>query len=133
MPYKVNAGRRHRIPTQRFRATNWSAYRDALHRRGSLTVSFTDAAIAAWKAEPWTTRCGQPRSSARVITTALTSRAVFRLARRQTESLVRSILSLLGLDLALPDHPSLLWTADFGGVLAQHVTWRVPDAVQVAR
>jgi hypothetical protein len=41
------------------------------------------------------------------ITTALTLRAVFRLALRQTEGLVGSILALLGLDLAVPDHSTL--------------------------
>ncbi len=41
------------------------------------------------------------------ITTALTMRAVFRLALRQTEGLIASILALLGLDLAVPDHSTL--------------------------
>jgi hypothetical protein len=58
-----------------------------LRQRGSLTVWFTEAAIAAWKAEPRCTRGGQPRYSALAITTALTLRAVFRLALRQTEGL----------------------------------------------
>ena len=39
----------------------------------------TDEAIAAWRAEPRTTRGGQPHYSALAITTALTLRAVFRL------------------------------------------------------
>jgi hypothetical protein len=41
------------------------------------------------------------------ITTALTLRAVFRLALRQTEGLIGSILGLLGLDLPVPDHSTL--------------------------
>jgi hypothetical protein len=41
------------------------------------------------------------------ISTALTLRAVFRLALRQTEGLIRSILDLLGLDLAVPDHSTM--------------------------
>jgi hypothetical protein len=36
----------------------------ALRQRGSLTVWFTEAAIAAWKAELRATRGGQPRYSA---------------------------------------------------------------------
>ena len=84
--------------------TNWAAYDVALRQRGSLTVWFTEAAIAAWKAEPRATRGGQPRYSALAITTALTLRAVFRLALRQTEGLIASLLRLLGLDLAAPDH-----------------------------
>jgi hypothetical protein len=38
---------------------------------------------------------------------ALTLRAVFRLALRQTEGLIGSILQLLGLDLAVLDHSTL--------------------------
>src|SRR5690242_10521806 len=38
---------------------------------------------------------------------ALTLRAVFRLALRQTEGLIGSIIRLLGLDLAIPDHSTL--------------------------
>ena len=44
---------------------------------------------------------------AKTLTTALTLRAVFRLALRQTEGLVASMLRLLGLDLAAPDHSTM--------------------------
>src|SRR6202030_3854638 len=50
---------------------------------------------------------GQPHYSALAITTALTLRAVFRLALRQTEGLIGSVIRLLGLDLAIPDHSTL--------------------------
>jgi hypothetical protein len=72
-----------------------------------LTVWFTEAAVAAWKAEPRTTPGGQPHYSALAIMTALTLRTVFRLALRQTEGLIGSIIRLLGLDLAVPDHSTL--------------------------
>src|ERR671938_543973 len=75
-----------------------------LRARGSLTVWFTTEAIEAWRAEARTTRGGQPRYSSLAIATALTLRAVFRLALRQTEGLIASILALLGLDLPVPDH-----------------------------
>src|SRR5918998_1261094 len=107
VPFKANAACRHHIPRQRHRVTNWPAYDAALRQRGSLTVWFTDAAVAAWQAEPRTTPGGQPHYSALAITTALTLRAVFRLALRQTEGLIGSILQLLGLDLAVPDHTTL--------------------------
>jgi hypothetical protein len=70
-------------------------------------VWFTAEAIAAWAAEPRTTRGGQRRYSDLAIATALTLRAVFRLALRQAEGLIGSILRLLGLDLAVPDHTTL--------------------------
>src|SRR5215211_6772372 len=112
MPFKANAARRHHIPKQRRRVTNWAEYDAALRQRGSLTVWFTEAAIAAWHAEPRTTRGGQPFYSDLAITTALTLRAVFRLALRQTEGLIGSILALLGLDLAVPDHTTLCRRAE---------------------
>jgi hypothetical protein len=107
MPFKAHAARRHHIPKQRHRVTNWAEYDAALRQRGSLTVWFSDEAIAAWRAEPRTTRGGQPHYSALAIRTALTLRAVFRLALRQTEGLIGSILHLLGLDLEVPDHSTL--------------------------
>ncbi|MGI4794839.1 MAG: transposase [Janthinobacterium lividum] len=102
-----NAERRHHILKQRHRATNSPAYDVALRQRGSLTVWFTDAAIAAWKAEPRSTRGDQQRYSGLEIATAQTLRAVFRLALRQTEGLIGSIIALLGHDLVVPDHTTL--------------------------
>ena len=107
MPFKANAERRHHIPKQRHRVTNSAAHDAALRQRGSLTIWFTDAAIAAWQAEQRTIQGGQPRYSALAITTALTLRAVFRLALRQTEGLIGFIITLLGLTLAVPDHSTL--------------------------
>ena len=107
MPYKYNESRRHRIPEAKYRVTNWPKYDAALRERGSLTVWFTQEAIAAWQAEPRTTPGGQPHYSGLAIVTALTLRAVFTLAFRQTEGLIGSIVGLLGLDLAVPDHSTL--------------------------
>ena len=107
MPFKADADRRHHIPKQQYRVTNSAAYDAALRQRGSLTVWFTEEAIVAWKAEPWTTRGGKPRYSGLAIATALTLRAVFRLALCQTEGLIGSIIALLGLDLAVPDHTTM--------------------------
>jgi hypothetical protein len=70
-------------------------------------VWFSAAAVEGWRAEARTGRGGQPKYSALAIATALTLRAVFRLALRQTEGLIGSILQLLGLDLAVPDHSTL--------------------------
>jgi hypothetical protein len=72
-----------------------------------LTVWFTDEAIESWRAAPRTTPGGQPWYSPLAILTALSLRAVFRLALRQTEGLIGSIIGLLGLALAVPDHSTL--------------------------
>src|SRR3954454_6338150 len=107
VPFKLNQDRRHRIPRQRHKVANWREYDASLRQRGSLTVWFTDEAVAAWAAEPRTTRGGQPWYSALAILTALTLRAVFRLAYRQTEGLIGSVIDLLGLALRVPDHTTL--------------------------
>jgi hypothetical protein len=107
VPFKAKAACRRHIPKQRHRVTNWAEYDAALRALGSLTVWFTPEAIAAWAAAPRTTRGGQPSYSDLAIATALTLRAVFRLALRQTEGLIGSILQLLDLDLAVPDHSTL--------------------------
>src|SRR3954470_10327992 len=52
LPFKLNRDRRHHIPRQRRKVTNWPAYDASLRQRGSLTVWFTDEAVAAWRAEP---------------------------------------------------------------------------------
>jgi len=107
VPFKAKAACRHHIPKQQHRVTNWAEYDAGLRARGSLTVWFTAEVMEAWKAEPRTGRGGQPSYSDLAITTALTLRAVFRLALRQTEGLIGSILQLLGLDLPVPDHSTL--------------------------
>ena len=107
MPFKLNQDRRHHIPKQKRKLTNWRAYDASLRQRGSLTVWFTTAAVEAWRAEPRTTQGGQRWYSPLAILTALTFRAVFHLALRQTEGLISSVIGLLGLALAVPDHSTL--------------------------
>jgi len=107
LPFKLNQDRRHRIPRQKHRVTNPAAYDAALRQRGSLTVWFTDEAIEGWRAASRTTPGGQPWYSPLAILPALTLKAVFRLALRQTEGLIGSIIGLLGLALAVPDHSTL--------------------------
>src|SRR3954470_7424992 len=107
VPFKLNQDRRHHIPRRQHKVANWPADDASLRQRGSLTIWFTEEAITAWAAEPRTTRGGQPWYSELAILTALTLKAVFRLAYRQTEGLIVSLMRLLGLDLPVPDHTTL--------------------------
>ena len=107
MPFKANADRRHHIPAQRHRVTDWAEYDAGLRARGSLTVWFSEEAIEAWRAAARTTRGGQPYYSDLAITTALTLRAVFYLPLRQTEGLIGRALQLVGVVLPVPDHSTM--------------------------
>src|SRR6202021_137893 len=107
MPYKFNEGRRHKIPKARYRVTNWPEYDAALIRRGSLTVWFTEEAVAAWHAPATGERGGQPVYSAIAIETSLALRLVFHQPLRHTEGLLRSVADVLGIAIAIPDHTTL--------------------------
>src|SRR5271155_4483499 len=107
MPYKFTEGRRHKFSKARYMVTNWPEYDAALVRRGSLTVWFTEEAVAAWHAPASRERGGQRLYSAIAIETGLALCLVFHQPLRQTEGLLRSIADVLGLDIAIPDHTTL--------------------------
>jgi hypothetical protein len=104
MPYKANEARRHKIPRARYKVTNWPEYDRALQQRGSLTVWVTPEALAAWH-PPKTSRRGRSRTYSDIaIETGHLLRLAFGRPWRQTEGLLRSLATLLGLDIGVPDH-----------------------------
>src|SRR3954468_23338071 len=104
MPHQVNQARRHPFPKARYRVSNWGEYDRALQTRGSLTVWVTPEAIAAWQAPPTGQRGRSPFYSNLAIETGHLLRLAFGRPWRQTEGLLRSIVTLLGVSLAVPDH-----------------------------
>src|SRR4051812_3824296 len=59
VPFKADAARRHRIPRQRHRVTNWAEYDAALKQRGSPTVWFSEEDLLAQPADPGLVEAGQ--------------------------------------------------------------------------
>jgi Transposase DDE domain len=104
MPYKHNADRRHHIPKMSFKVRNWPAYEAGLRRRGSLTLWVEDAALKCWQTIG---PSGQARYTSAAIQTSLMLRAAFKLALRQIEGLMTSVLSLMGLRISAPDHTTV--------------------------
>lgn len=90
-----------------YRVTNWSEYNRALIQRGSLTVWFSEEAARAWEYSGPRRPGGQVRYSDFAIETCLRLRLVYSLALRQTQGFVASLLTLLGLDLPVPDYSTL--------------------------
>lgn len=107
MPHKFNVDRRDKIPKQRPRVTNWADYNEGLRRRGDLTVWISEDALALWSAPRRTTRGGQPHYSDLAIELCLTLGLVFKQPLRQTQGLMRSIVRLLGIEIAVPDFSTL--------------------------
>ena len=83
----------------KYHVDNWSAYERALVRRGDITLWLSADAVAAWTPAPSGRRGGQRKFSDHAIETALTLRLVFGLPLRQAEGFLRSVLSLLRVDL----------------------------------
>ncbi|MCF1462074.1 IS5 family transposase [Agrobacterium vitis] len=124
MPQKHNAARRHRIGKMKFKVTNWAEYDAGLRQRGSLTLWVTSEVVDGWAAPRRKTRGGQQRYSDLAIETALTLGLVFGLRLRQAERFLMSVLRLMGLDLAVPDHTTLSRRAK---------NWQSPDKRQCHR
>jgi Transposase DDE domain len=121
MPYKFNESRRHKIPRPRYRVANWPEYDAALVQRGSLTVWFTEEAVAAWHAPATGARGGQLIYSEVAIETGLALRLVFHQPLRQTEGLLRSIAKVLGIAIAIPDHTTLSRRGGGLTILPKHI------------
>lgn len=91
----------------KYRVSNWPEYDQALVQRGDITLWISPNAIEDWKPAPSGRRGAQRKFSNHAIETALTLRLVFKLPLRQTEGFLRSILSLMDVDLEAPDHTTL--------------------------
>jgi hypothetical protein len=91
----------------KYRVRNWSEYDRALVQRGDITLWISEDAIASWKPAPTGLRGAQRKFSSHAIETALVLRLVFKLPLRQAEGFLRSVLSLMDVDLEAPDHTTL--------------------------
>src|ERR1700728_332249 len=104
IPQKHSAAPRHHIPKMSFKVQNWPVYEAGLRRRGSLTLWIEDAALECWQTIG---PSGQARYTNAAIQTSLMLRAAFKLALRQIEGLMTSVLSLMGLTISAPDHTTV--------------------------
>ena len=91
-------------PTK-YKTTNWSAYNEALKRRGSLSIWFDPE--MSWDATPTGRRGRQQTYSDAAIQTCLSMKVLFGMPLRQTTGFVESILRLVGLDWRVPDFSTL--------------------------
>ena len=92
-----------------YRVTNWRAYNESLVRRGDITFWFSGEVLDAWEHDNADSRRGHPFVySDLAIETLLTLRELFRLPYRQTEGLGRALAKLMGVDVAIPHHTSLV-------------------------
>ncbi len=91
----------------KYRVSNWAEYDRALVQRGDTTLWISPDAADSWTPGPSGKRGGQRKFSDQAIETALVLRLVFKLPLRQAEGFLRSVLSLMALDLEAPDHTTI--------------------------
>lgn len=95
-------------PKPSYQVRNWSEYDAALKQRGSLTFWIDEAVIEGWINEQRSGRRGASKHySDGAIALMATVQSLFNLAGRQTEGFLESLFSLMGIDLAIPDHSTL--------------------------
>jgi len=103
-----------------YRVRNWRQHEQGPRSRGDVTTWFSEEATADWISKSTGRRGGQRLYSNLAIKTSLTLRTVFRIALRQTEGFVGSLLNILGFDqLTVPDHSTLTRQARLLDVLTK--------------
>ena len=91
-----------------YRLRNWKQYNAALVQRGSLTLWVSEETLAAWNHTQRTGRRGKPLIYADAVILCMASvQEIYHLPLRATEGLLWSVIKLLGVELAVPDHTTL--------------------------
>jgi hypothetical protein len=92
-------------PKPKYRTTNWPAYNESLRQRGSLML-WIDKDMA-WAGESSSKRGRSQLFSDAAIQFCLMLKNLYGQALRQTTGMVKSLLSLAGLDWGVPDFSTL--------------------------
>jgi hypothetical protein len=91
-----------------YKVRNWNSYDQALKQRGSITFWVSEEVVEQWRNEQKTGRKGASNYYSDVaIATMGTIQSLFHLAGRQTEGLMESLFTLMGIDVEVPDHSTL--------------------------
>jgi len=94
-------------PKAKYRLTNWPEYNKALVHRGYVTLWLDEATLSQWYYQGPRSAGGLFLYSEECIQAALSLKAVFRLAFRQTQGLIRSILDIMKMELQVPSYTQI--------------------------
>ena len=94
-------------PKQKYRLTNWPEYNKSLINRGFITLWLDQNTLDQWYYQGSRTAGGLLRYSEQCIQAALALKAVFRLAFRQTQGLIESLLAVMKMNLQAPSYTQL--------------------------
>ena len=107
VPKKPKKAKNPQPAKETYRLTNWPEYNKALIDRGFVTLWLTEDTLANWYHQGPRAPGGLFRYSDRCIQAALALKAVFRLAFRQTQGLIQSVLATMKMTLQVPSYTQL--------------------------
>ncbi len=109
MPNKYPQKKGWKVPTQKYKVSNWNKYNDALRKRGSIDIWLADDVASSWyEANRVNNGVGAPRKFTDLaIITCHEIRQVFRLALRQCQGFINSLFKLKKVELKSPDYSCL--------------------------
>lgn len=87
--------------------TNWPEYNKALIERGFITLWLDECTLAQWYYQGPRNPGGLFRYSDQCIRAALAIKSVFRLAFRQTQGLIKSLLEAMKMEIQVPSYRQL--------------------------
>lgn len=94
-------------PKAKYRLTNWPEYNKALVHRGHVTLWLDETTLSQWYYQGSRSAGGLVLYSEECIQAALSLKAVFRLAFRQTQGLIKSILDTMKMELQVPSYSQI--------------------------
>jgi hypothetical protein len=98
----------HNAYTFRYRVRNWRTYNQALVARGGLTFWIDEAALTTWRNTQARRRAGAPRIySDTAIQCAVVVKSVYGLSLRAAQGFVSSVMSLMRLNLPVPNYSTV--------------------------
>ena len=96
---KVNKdGHKATAPKKKYQVMNWPEYNKALKDRGNITLYFSSEAIENWYSDLAPQKGAQYVYSDLCIEVCLMVKSLFKLAYRQLEGMIESLLKLMDLD-----------------------------------
>ena len=109
MPNKLQDPYRHKFAVAKYKISNSREYDQSLKNRGSLTIWFSEEAVAKWNnpVVKYKKRGGQAIYSDLAIETCVMLGLVYKQRLRQTEGFVESIIKLLCVELKTPDYTTI--------------------------
>ena len=91
-----------------YRIRNWSEYNAGLKLRGSLTFWLDEKVVGQWLVKNKTGKKGASQTySDLAIATFSIFKSIYSLAGRQTEGFLKSLFSLMNLELPVPEHSTV--------------------------